>query len=605
MAPDELQDAIRGAVAGWAWPVGPEEGDGPSSSTHHPAQGESKGQKSNRGRSKNRGKGKRDKRDSDFDCVASQNLGHQDFWVAQARTFTTVDDVLGAASFIATEIIPKLDAAALEPQLARIQFRGTLPTSIVPAQVCPGEGAAAAVLDTHIESTNPPTQASAPSTPSTTHTPASFAQPSESLAPSESSEPSRPSRHLEPSEPSVASEPPLAFEPAAAFKASAPPDNPERSEPPFASPSAPPGSSLPPSICASPASPTLPAESTAEDSPGHAHTVQSPDNEEMCQPLSLDSTPAPLMSPCDPEMLKTAAHAIPHTDAPVAASGQSLPRDDSSQSSEGRKNGRKQGRKKREQKAPEFHELLHLFSPSVDDACDTEAHAFGSIQDMANATEVLARGGVTLNTRVKKSSELHEACDRLADSASMARVCPQDTWRFGPPAGARTGAEDSRYFVILGWSQALTHVHCDSGVQTVLYITRGGVNRVIGVPRPVASAWQAVRDSVQRRWQDPKTAIQGLTPSILRQIELHLLRLCLERGLLEWGEFVGLAPSDDVTDSGNNPSVTSKAGSALESNTPTAATSTEEETELDALVILPQAGHIVQTGSHKVTSLFW
>lgn len=464
-------------------------------------------------------------------------------------------------------------------------------------------------LDRHIESTNPsyPIEKAVRSSSSKASKTRTTSIPEEARAssgPSEHSVSSEPAPHSAASAASEHSAPPEPSKPAAPGPVAAASEGPEGSEVPVRMTLAPPNTSLP-SPDGSPAHSNIPS-TTQEAASGHApnrsfpSTHSTPNHEGTCQPHALDTTPAPLtMSVCAADTVKTAAHSTSQTEASVESFGQSVSRDVSTQSGPRRKKVRRQPGKVRE-KSPDFNELLHVFSPSPKDPCDIEAHGFASIQDMANDTEVLARGGVTLNTRVRRSSELHEACDRLAACASMPSICPAETWRFGPPAGARTGAEDSRYFVIMGWNEAVTHTHCDSGVQTVLYITRGGVNRIIGVPRPVASAWQAVRDTVQRRWEDPKTAIEGVTPSILRQIELYLLRLCLQRGLLEWGQFVGPAPSDDrnVAESSAGCAPESMASQTTSNLAKTAAV--EEGTELEALVILPQAGHIVQTGSHKV-----
>ena len=73
-----------------------------------------------------------------------------------------------------------------------------------------------------------------------------------------------------------------------------------------------------------------------------------------------------------------------------------------------------------------------------------------------------------------------------------------------------------RYYLILGWSNAITTTHFDTGVQTVLYQTVCGTNRFMGVPPLVAAAWWSIRKSVEER-DEMNDAIPGVSTQLLAE----------------------------------------------------------------------------------------
>jgi len=157
---------------------------------------------------------------------------------------------------------------------------------------------------------------------------------------------------------------------------------------------------------------------------------------------------------------------------------------------------------------------------------------------------------VTLNTRVRKGSALHKICAHVAGRHGMAsRVCTrQNGWTFGPtgaavepvPASPNANVDDvnqrnkntgfradPRFYLILALNGGTTPTHLDSGFQTVLYHTVAGMNRIVGVPRFVAALLQASR-----------AGLEGFRQSdVAERFEASVLKLCADRGCLEYGEF--------------------------------------------------------------------
>ena len=125
-------------------------------------------------------------------------------------------------------------------------------------------------------------------------------------------------------------------------------------------------------------------------------------------------------------------------------------------------------------------------------------------------------------------------------------------WKFGPPGNTRAGAADKRWYLITGWRGGLTPTHVDLGVQSVLYHTIAGVNRVLGVPRAIAAMLTAVREKLLNTGP--------MAHRELLRLERRVLARCLRAGKLQYAEF--------------------GAG--------------------ETLLILPTGGHAVLTGRRKV-----
>ncbi len=137
-------------------------------------------------------------------------------------------------------------------------------------------------------------------------------------------------------------------------------------------------------------------------------------------------------------------------------------------------------------------------------------------------------GSVTLNTRVRRDSELHRDCSRLGADLSMAQVCAASEWSFG--AAMAAGEFDDRWYAILGWNGGLTPSHTDApGVQAVLYHTAAGTNTFLGVPRRVAVLLQAVREALE--------PTRSVSSASLAGFEAEVLRRCLCAGKLQHGAF--------------------------------------------------------------------
>lgn len=161
-------------------------------------------------------------------------------------------------------------------------------------------------------------------------------------------------------------------------------------------------------------------------------------------------------------------------------------------------------------------------------------------------------GGVALNIRTTPGRGLHYACDQLRTPAGMGTITPYNEWSFGPPA-EEGGSLDPRYYVIVAWGEGLTRSHCDRGVQTVLYHTYDGVNRIIGVPSTCGALLQAANEVLlSKKFQDFEASVS---------LEARALQLLASRGQLQYAE--------------------SKAG--------------------ETLLILPRAGHAVLAGEQGKT----
>ena len=201
---------------------------------------------------------------------------------------------------------------------------------------------------------------------------------------------------------------------------------------------------------------------------------------------------------------------------------------------------------------------------------------YGSYSTMkARSPAELSRGfndnfaAVALNTRVKLGSELNAQCENLSQANDMSGICPKDVWRFGAPVGSGEGRDD-RWFLVLGRSGAVTPTHVDPGVQAVFYHTVAGQNRVIGVPRPVASRILSVRRCLEDR---------GCESGVADAFEVRILERCAARR--------PKAPASPITPC---PRVGLHRGLL-------------EYAEIGAgetLLILPRGGHAVMTGESKV-----
>ena len=139
-----------------------------------------------------------------------------------------------------------------------------------------------------------------------------------------------------------------------------------------------------------------------------------------------------------------------------------------------------------------------------------------------------------------------------ADAAAADAASRAPGWKFGPPGNTRAGAADKRWYLITGWRGGLTPTHVDLGVQSVLYHTVAGVNRVLGVPRAIAAMLTAVREKLLNTGP--------MAHRELLRLERRVLARCLRAGKLQYAEF--------------------GAG--------------------ETLLILPTGGHAVLTGRRKV-----
>mmetsp|Transcript_7336 Transcript_7336/g.10203 ORF Transcript_7336/g.10203 Transcript_7336/m.10203 type:complete len:636 (-) Transcript_7336:363-2270(-) len=173
---------------------------------------------------------------------------------------------------------------------------------------------------------------------------------------------------------------------------------------------------------------------------------------------------------------------------------------------------------------------------------NTVANGFGHMSVMgldnliSEGTRLAGTGAraVILDARVRPGSCTEEYCDQLAALAQMYDICPAARgWRFGPGGATLAGGEDRRHYLILGFEGGITPTHCDFGVQTVLYHTLTGCNRVLAVPREIAVVLHALRESLV----DNGLGMSEHCDATLLELESNTLSRCLNAELLEYDEF--------------------------------------------------------------------